>query len=85
LHHYFKKIVAKKNSSTSSIPSNDAIDHDGDIEPSIRITSDSRISGGRYIVPSVNLIIDSRTNEKKCGQQWHTYSIFNVTIATAGL
>jgi hypothetical protein len=60
LHHYFKKIVAKKNSSSSSIPSNDAIDHDGDI-------------------------IDSRTNEKKCGQQWHTYSIFNVTIATAGL
>jgi hypothetical protein len=67
LHHYFKKIVAKKNSSSSLIPSNDAIDHDGDIGPSIRITSDSRISGGRYIVPSVNLIIDSRTNEKNVG------------------
>jgi hypothetical protein len=30
-----KKITAKKNSSSSSISLNDAIDHDGDIGPSI--------------------------------------------------
>jgi hypothetical protein len=60
----FQKIAAKKNSSSSSIPLNDAIDHDGNIGPSIRTTGDSRISGGGDIVPSVNLIIDSRTSEE---------------------
>jgi hypothetical protein len=60
----FQKITAKKNSSSSSIPLNDAIDHDGDIGPSVRTTGDSRISGGGDIVPSVNLIIDSRTSEE---------------------
>jgi hypothetical protein len=39
--------------------------HDGDIGPSGRTTGDSRISGG--IVPSVNLIIDSRTSEENVG------------------
>jgi hypothetical protein len=61
----FQKIVAKKNSSSSSIPSNDAMGHDGDIGPSVRTTNDSRISGD--IVPSVNLIIDSRTSEENMG------------------
>jgi hypothetical protein len=60
----FQKIAAKKNSSSSSIPLNDAIDRDGNIGPSIRTTGDSRISGGGDIVPSVNLIIDSRTSEE---------------------
>jgi hypothetical protein len=60
----FQKIVAKKNSSSSSIPLNDAIDHYGNIGPSVRTTGDSRISGGGDIVPSVNLIIDSRTSEE---------------------
>jgi hypothetical protein len=53
----FQKIAAKKNSSSSSIPSNDAMDHDGDIGPSVWTTGDSRISGGGDIVPLVNLII----------------------------
>jgi hypothetical protein len=60
----FQKIAAKRNPSSSSIPSNDAMDHDGDIGPSVRITGDSRISASGDIVPSVNLIIDSRTSEE---------------------
>jgi hypothetical protein len=60
----FQKIAAKKNSSSPSIPLNDAIDRDGNIGPSVRTTGDSRISGGGDIVPSVNLIIDSRTSEE---------------------
>jgi hypothetical protein len=40
----FQKIAAKNNSSSYLIPSNDAIDHDGDIGPSVHITGDSRIS-----------------------------------------
>jgi hypothetical protein len=60
----FQKVAAKKNSSSSSIPLNDAIDHDGNIGPSVRTTGDSRIRGGGDIVPSVNLIIDSRTSEE---------------------
>jgi hypothetical protein len=67
LHHCFKKIAAKKNSSSSSIPLNDAIDHDEDIGPSVRTTGDSRISGSGDIVSSVNLIIDSRTSEENVG------------------
>jgi hypothetical protein len=63
----FQKIVAKINPSSSSIPSNDAMDHDGDIGPLVRTTSDSRISAGGDIVTSVNLIIDSRTSEKNVG------------------
>jgi hypothetical protein len=39
--------------------------HDGDIGPSGRTTGDSRMSGD--IVPSVNLIIDSRTSEENVG------------------
>jgi hypothetical protein len=78
----FQKIAAKRNPSSSLIPSNDAMDHDGDIGPLVRTTSDSRISVGGDIVPLVNLIIDSRTSEK-CGQQWHTYSIFDATTTTA--
>jgi hypothetical protein len=46
------------------IPLNDAIDHGGNIGPSVHTTGDSRISGGGDIVPSVNLIIDSRTSEE---------------------
>jgi hypothetical protein len=38
----FQNIAAKKNSSSSSIPSNDAMDHDGEIGPSVYITGDSR-------------------------------------------
>jgi hypothetical protein len=60
----FWKIAAKKNSSSSSIPLNDAIDLDRNIGPSVRTTGDSRISGGGDIVASVNLIIDSRTSEE---------------------
>jgi hypothetical protein len=60
----FQKIAAKKNSSSSSILLNDAIDHDGNIGPSVRTTGDSRISGGGDIVPLVNLIIASRTSEE---------------------
>jgi hypothetical protein len=60
----FQKIAAKKNSSSFSIPLNDAIDHDGNIGPSVHTTGDSRISGGVDIVPSVNLIIDSRTRNE---------------------
>jgi hypothetical protein len=41
----FRKIAAKKNSSSSSIPLNDAIDHDGNIGPLVHSTGDSRISG----------------------------------------
>jgi hypothetical protein len=63
----FQKIAAKKNSSSSSIPLNDAVDHDGDIGPSVCTTGDSRISGGGDIVTSVNLIIDSRTSEENVG------------------
>jgi hypothetical protein len=63
----FQKIAAKKNSFSFSIPLNDAIDHDGDIGPSVHTTGDSRISGGGDIVPSVNLIIDSRTSEENVG------------------
>jgi hypothetical protein len=61
----FQKIAAKKNSSSSSIPSNDAMDHDGDIGSSVRTTGESRISGD--IVPLVNLINDSRTSEDNVG------------------
>jgi hypothetical protein len=60
----FRKIAAKKNSSSSSTPLDDAIDHDGNIGPSVRATGDSRIRGGGDIVPSINLIIDSRTSEE---------------------
>jgi hypothetical protein len=60
----FQKIAAKRKPPSSLIPSNDAIDHDGDIGPSVRTTGDSRISTGGDIVPSVNLIIDSRTSEE---------------------
>jgi hypothetical protein len=63
----FQKIIGKKNSSSFSIPLNDAIDHDEDIGPLVRTTGDSRISGGGDIVPSVNLIIDSRTSEENVG------------------
>jgi hypothetical protein len=63
----FQKITGKKNSSSFSIPLNDAIDHDEDIGPLVRTTGDSRISGGGDIVPSVNLIIDSRTSEENVG------------------
>jgi hypothetical protein len=63
----FQKITAKKNLSSSSIFSNDAMDHDGDIGPSVQTTGDSRISAGEDIVPSVNLIIDSKTSEENVG------------------
>jgi hypothetical protein len=55
-----KKIAAKKNSSSPSIPSNDAMTHGGGIGPSVRTTDDSRIS--RDIVPLVNLINAPRTS-----------------------
>jgi hypothetical protein len=82
----FQKIAAKKNSSSSLIPLNDAIDHDGDIRPSVHTTGNSRISGGGDIVPSVNLIIDSRTSEKmwvavahllhlRCHHHYHWFMI----------
>jgi hypothetical protein len=38
----FQNIAAKKNSSSSSIPSNNAMDHDEEIGPSVYITGDSR-------------------------------------------
>jgi hypothetical protein len=60
----FRKIAGKKNSSSSPIPSKDAMDHDGDIGPSVQTAGDSRISVSGDIVPSVNLIIDSRTSEE---------------------
>jgi hypothetical protein len=40
----FQKIAAKKNSLSSLIPSNDAMDHDRDIGPSVRTTGDLKIS-----------------------------------------
>jgi hypothetical protein len=58
---YCGRIAAKKKSSWYSIPSNDAMDHDGDIGPSVRTTGDPRISAN--IVPSVNLINVSKTSE----------------------
>jgi hypothetical protein len=72
LHHYLKKIAAKKNLSSSSIPSNDAMDHDGDIGPSVRTTDDSRISGDIDILPSDNLINVSKTCEDNVGSSCST-------------
>jgi hypothetical protein len=59
----FQRIATKKNSSSSLITSIDAIDHDGDIGPSVRTTRDSRISGGGDIGPSVRTTNDSTISE----------------------
>jgi hypothetical protein len=40
----FQKIAAKKNSLSFLIPSNDAMDHDRDIGPSVWPTGDLKIS-----------------------------------------
>jgi hypothetical protein len=58
---YCGRIATKKNPSSYSIPSNDAMDYDGDIGPSVRTTGDPRISAN--IVPSVNLINVSKTSK----------------------
>jgi hypothetical protein len=65
----FKKNTVKKNSSSSSIISNDAMDYDEDIGSLVRTTDDSRISGD--IVHLFNLINDLRTSEDNVGRQ-HT-------------
>jgi hypothetical protein len=55
---YCGRIATKKSSSSYS---NDAMDYDADIEPSVRTTGDPRISAN--IVPSVNLINVSKTSK----------------------
>jgi hypothetical protein len=62
--------VAEKIHLRSSIPSNDAMTHDGDIGPWVHTTGDSRISGD--IVHPVNLINPSRSSEDNVGSSGNT-------------